>query len=138
MALKNLQLLKPLKIDMQCNKKTTPMKAPPSAISRSISKSAENLIASTRYGENIVRNRKSRSTEQPNLVKGTSTLGLPALGRQFNGRDTDSYRSGSRNGSYPIRIREAGNPLMTPLGLRIFMSSGDHLISDGLPIRSSF
>ncbi|XP_061716530.1 kinesin-like protein KIF12 isoform X1 [Cydia pomonella] len=98
MALKNLQLFQPLSRDMVYHHRQTPMRAPPTALSRSISKSAE-ALASTKGKE--VKTRKARSTEQPGaagLVKGSSSLGLPALGKTW-GRDDDSLRSRSRNGS---------------------------------------
>ncbi|XP_053609398.1 kinesin-like protein KIF12 isoform X1 [Plodia interpunctella] len=97
MALKNLQLFHS-KTDM-LYRHGTPMRAPPSALSRSISKSAETLVATTRNGKEI-RARKARSTEQPggSLVKGASSSGLPALVKGW-GRDDDSVHSRSRNGS---------------------------------------
>ncbi|GBO98409.1 hypothetical protein EVAR_58_1 [Eumeta japonica] len=36
---------------------------------------------------------------------------------------------------HPIRYQEAGNALETPLGLRVSMGGGDHLLSDGWPAR---
>ncbi|XP_072949569.1 kinesin-like protein KIF12 [Epargyreus clarus] len=100
MALKNLQLFQPLKHDMVYHhRQATPMKAPPTALSRNISKSAETLVATTRCGKEL-KARKARSTEQPGagLVKGGSSLGLPALVKNW-GRDDDSIKSRSRHGS---------------------------------------
>ncbi|XP_049873826.1 kinesin-like protein KIF12 [Pectinophora gossypiella] len=99
MALKNLQLLQPLNPDMVYHHRAaaTPMRAPPSALSRSISRSAETLVATTRTGKSLTR--KARSTEQPSgMVKVASSIGLPALGKGW-GRDDDSVKSRSRNGS---------------------------------------
>ncbi|XP_026327688.1 kinesin-like protein KIF12 [Hyposmocoma kahamanoa] len=81
------------------HRQNTPMKAPPTALSRSISKSAESLAATTRNGKEV-RTRKTRSTEQPGagLVRGTSSVGLPALVKNW-ARDDDSNYSRSRNGS---------------------------------------
>ncbi|XP_052753169.1 kinesin-like protein KIF12 isoform X1 [Galleria mellonella] len=97
MALKNLQLFQP-RTDMY-QRQATPMRAPPTALSRSISKSAETLVATTRAGKEI-RARKARSTEQPGvgLIKGSGSLGLPSIGKGW-GRDDDSMHSRSRNGS---------------------------------------
>ncbi|GBP29621.1 hypothetical protein EVAR_79170_1 [Eumeta japonica] len=39
---------------------------------------------------------------------------------------------------YSIRFQEHGNALVTPLGLRIFMSGGDRLPTDGSPADLSF
>ncbi|GBP95969.1 hypothetical protein EVAR_70555_1 [Eumeta japonica] len=36
---------------------------------------------------------------------------------------------------YPIPSQEAGNALVTTLGLREFVADGDHVLSDGLPAR---
>ncbi|GBP54071.1 hypothetical protein EVAR_85374_1 [Eumeta japonica] len=36
---------------------------------------------------------------------------------------------------YSIRFQEAGNALVTPLGLRVSMNGGGHLASDGAPAR---
>ncbi|XP_045498750.1 kinesin-like protein KIF12 [Colias croceus] len=99
MSLKNLQLFQPLSQNMVYHHRhATPMKAPPSALSRSISKSAETLAGSTKYGIEL-KARKARSTEQPGvgLSKGISTVGLPALVKWTG--DDDSLRSRSRNGS---------------------------------------
>ncbi|XP_073956865.1 kinesin-like protein at 54D isoform X2 [Choristoneura fumiferana] len=99
MALKNLQLFQPLTRDMVYHHRQGPMKAPPTALSRSISKSAETL-ATAKSGKEL-KARKARSTEQPGaagLIKGSSSLGLPALGKTW-GRDDDSLNSRSRNGS---------------------------------------
>lgn len=49
MSLKNLQMFQPLTQNMTYNR-ATPMKAPPSALSRTISKSAETLAGSARHG----------------------------------------------------------------------------------------
>ncbi|KAL0838560.1 hypothetical protein ABMA28_016664 [Loxostege sticticalis] len=99
MALKNLQLFRPMNSNMvYTHRQATPMRATPSALSRSLSKSAETLVATTRGGKEL-RSRKARSTEQPGagLAKGTSSLALPALGKAW-GRDDDSLGR-SRNGS---------------------------------------
>ncbi|KAI5637322.1 kinesin motor domain-containing protein [Phthorimaea operculella] len=95
MALKNLQLLQPMTPAMVYHhRQATPMRAPPTALSRNISKSAESLAATR--GE--LRSRKARSTEQPaGMVKVASSIGLPALGKSW--RDDDSIKSRSRNGS---------------------------------------
>ncbi|VVC90872.1 unnamed protein product, partial [Leptidea sinapis] len=96
MSLKNLSLFQPLSKNMVYHhRQTTPMKAPPSALSRSISKSAETLVGTTRHGKEL-KTRKARSTEKPAaaIAKGTSSLGLPALAK-WNG-DDDSLKS--RNG----------------------------------------
>lgn len=98
MSLKKLQLFQPKKDTGYHHRQATPMKAPPSALSRSISKSAESLIGSTRCGKEL-KSRKSRSTEQPSLAKGGSSQGLPALVANWHLRDDDSIRSRSRNGS---------------------------------------
>ncbi|GBP62071.1 hypothetical protein EVAR_53849_1 [Eumeta japonica] len=34
---------------------------------------------------------------------------------------------------YPISYQDAGNALMTPLGLRVVMGGGDNLLFDGWP-----
>ncbi|XP_026725154.1 kinesin-like protein KIF12 [Trichoplusia ni] len=99
MALKNLQLFHPVKPDMGYqHRQATPMRAPPTAMSRNISKSAETLAGSIKFKE--PKTRKARSTEQPgaSLVKGSSVTGLPTLTKGW-GRDDDSLRSRSRNGS---------------------------------------
>lgn len=116
MALKNLQLLEPLNPDMVYHHRPVPMKAPPTAISRSISRSAESLVGSTRTGLSL-RGRKARSTEQPGagLVKGTSTIGLPALGKSYNGRDDDSFKSRSRNGRLDLFIFLVNESHRSPL-----------------------
>ncbi|CAH2263165.1 jg24007 [Pararge aegeria aegeria] len=101
MALKNLQLFHMNRGMGYQNRQATPMKAPPSALSRSISKSAETLAATTIAGKEI-KARKARSTEQPganatsSLSKGGSSLVLPALGKW--GEDSESFKSRSRNG----------------------------------------
>ncbi|CAB3261771.1 unnamed protein product [Arctia plantaginis] len=83
---------------MVYQRQATPMRAPPTAMSRSISKSAETLNGTPKHGKEL-KARKSRSTDQPGggLIKGTSTIGLPALGKSW-GKDDDSFRSPSRNG----------------------------------------
>ncbi|KAJ8731137.1 hypothetical protein PYW07_004301 [Mythimna separata] len=99
MALKNLQLFHPGKSKMVYQQRNaTPMRAPPTAMSRSMSKSAETLAGSTKYKEPVTR--KARSTDQPGggMAKGSSVLGLPNLTKGW-GRDDDSIRSRSRNGS---------------------------------------
>ncbi|XP_045772629.1 kinesin-like protein KIF12 [Maniola jurtina] len=107
MALKNLQLFHMNRGKGYQKQQATPMKAPPSALSRSISRSAEALAASTGAGKEI-KARKARSTDQPgangssSLSKGGSSLALPALGKLW-GEDTDSFRSRSRNGSASSR-----------------------------------
>lgn len=56
MALKNLQLFQPLRSDMLYGRQAgsrTPMRAPPTALSRSISRSAETLVESARTGKYI-------------------------------------------------------------------------------------
>ncbi|XP_045517143.1 kinesin-like protein KIF12 [Pieris brassicae] len=95
MSLKNLQMFQPL---TQTYHRATPMKAPPTALSRTISKSAETLAGSARYGKEL-KTRKARSTEQPGggLAKGGSSLGLPLISK-CNG-DSDSLKTRSRNGS---------------------------------------
>ncbi|KOB77900.1 Uncharacterized protein OBRU01_02599, partial [Operophtera brumata] len=99
MALKNLQLFQPVRRSDVVYRHATPMKAPPTALSRSISKSAETLIGTPKCGKEQ-KPRKARSTEQrgSGLVKGSSTIGLPALAKTW-GRDDESLRSRSRNGS---------------------------------------
>ncbi|KAJ0176418.1 hypothetical protein K1T71_007597 [Dendrolimus kikuchii] len=97
MSLKNLQLFQPKTEMVYHHRQATPMKAPPTALSKSISKSADNLIGTTKWKE--LKSRKTRSTEQPTIIKGSSSLGLPALIPNWNGRDDDSLRSRSRNGS---------------------------------------
>ncbi|KPJ04918.1 hypothetical protein RR46_00782 [Papilio xuthus] len=87
MSLKNLQIFQPL--NREKNRFVTPLKAPPSALSRHISKSAETLVATTRCGKEI-KSRKARSTEQP------GSGGLPPLAH--NWPDDVSLRSRSRNG----------------------------------------
>ncbi|PZC85825.1 hypothetical protein B5X24_HaOG215187 [Helicoverpa armigera] len=99
MALKNLQLFHPGKTEMVYQQRqATPMRAPPTALSRKMSKSAETLAGSTKSKE--PKTRKARSTEQPGggMAKGSSVLGLPNLTKGW-GRDDDSIRSRSRNGS---------------------------------------
>nr|XP_049693938.1 kinesin-like protein KIF12 [Helicoverpa armigera] len=99
MALKNLQLFHPGKPEMVYQQRqATPMRAPPTALSRNMSKSAETLAGSTKSKE--PKTRKARSTEQPGggMAKGNSVLGLPNLTKGW-GRDDDSIRSRSRNGS---------------------------------------
>ncbi|XP_038220572.1 kinesin-like protein KIF12 [Zerene cesonia] len=88
------------------HRQATPMKAPPSALSRSISKSAETLASSTKSGTEL-KARKARSTEQPGagISKGSSTVGLPALVK-WSGGD-DSLRSRSRDGSGSSRAGSA-------------------------------
>nr|XP_037868451.1 kinesin-like protein KIF12 isoform X2 [Bombyx mori] len=99
MALKNLQLLRPANSSMvHHQRQTKPMRATPSALSKSISKSAE-ALAGAKIGKELS-SRKTRSTEQPNQgpVRGSSVVNLPSLGT-WRGKDDDSYRSRSRNGS---------------------------------------
>ncbi|XP_075978231.1 kinesin-like protein at 54D isoform X2 [Anticarsia gemmatalis] len=102
MALKNLQLFQPVKSDTMVyqQRQATPMRAPPTAMSRSISKSAETLIGTPKKNGKELKGRKARSTDQPGggMLKGISTLGLPAIGKTW-GKDDDSIRSRSRNGS---------------------------------------
>ncbi|XP_050350779.1 kinesin-like protein KIF12 [Nymphalis io] len=98
MALTNLSLFRPKKTDMVYRQRqATPMKAPPTALSKILSRSAETLVATTRCGKEI-KTRKARSTEQPgeSIVKGGSSLVLPSLGKWG---DEDSLKSRSRNGS---------------------------------------
>ncbi|CAH0715293.1 unnamed protein product, partial [Brenthis ino] len=98
MALKNLHLFHPVPRDMVYHhRQATPMKAPPSALSRSISKSADTLVATTRCGKEL-KTRKARSTEQPGAspTKGGSSLVLPVLGKWS---DEESVKSRSRNNS---------------------------------------
>ncbi|CAH1638396.1 unnamed protein product [Spodoptera littoralis] len=99
MALKNLQLFHPVRSEMGYQQRqATPMRAPPTSLSRNISRSAETLAGSTKSKE--PKTRKARSTEQPGggMAKGRSVLGLPNLTKGW-GRDDDSLRSRSRNGS---------------------------------------
>ncbi|KPJ07029.1 Kinesin-like protein KIF12 [Papilio machaon] len=83
-------MFQPLNREKVYNRLVTPLKAPPSALSRHISKSAETLVATTRCGKEI-KSRKARSTEQP------GSGGLPPLAH--NWPDDLSLRSRSRNGS---------------------------------------
>ncbi|CAH2095892.1 unnamed protein product [Euphydryas editha] len=96
MELTNLRLFHPKNTDMVYRQRqATPMKAPPTTLSKNLSRSAETLVATTRCGKEI-KTRKARSTEQPsaNLTKGA--LVLPSLGKWG---DEDSLKSRSRNGS---------------------------------------
>ncbi|OWR53510.1 kinesin heavy chain [Danaus plexippus plexippus] len=79
------------------HRQNTPMRAPPTALMRNLSKSAETLVATTRCGKEL-KARKVRSTEQAegSLVKGSSSGGLPML---VKWEDNDSLKSRSRNGS---------------------------------------
>ncbi|XP_048478462.1 kinesin-like protein KIF12 isoform X1 [Plutella xylostella] len=103
MALKNLQLFRPANPgSMLYHRPATPMRAPPTALSRTISRSAETLVGSAKAAKDI--KRKARSTEHPGpLVKGSSSIGLPALvaadRAAHTARDDESLRSRSRNGS---------------------------------------
>ncbi|CAG9103151.1 unnamed protein product [Plutella xylostella] len=102
MALKNLQLFRPVNPgSMLYHRPATPMRAPPTALSRTISRSAETLVGSAKAAKDI--KRKARSTEHPGpLVKGSSSIALPALvaaDRAHTVRDDESLRSRSRNGS---------------------------------------
>ncbi|XP_013145447.1 PREDICTED: kinesin-like protein KIF12 [Papilio polytes] len=90
MSLKDLQMFQPLNREKVYKRLVTPLRAPPSALSRHISKSAETLVATTRCGKEI-KSRKARSTEQP------GSGGLPPL--VHNWPDDVSLRSRSRNGS---------------------------------------
>lgn len=53
MALKNLQLFNPIKSDL-VYRHASPMKAPPTALSRSISRSAEALAGSAKFGKSML------------------------------------------------------------------------------------
>ncbi|CAH0398182.1 unnamed protein product [Chilo suppressalis] len=103
MALKNLQLFQPMNSNGYQHRQAGPMRAPPTALSRSLSKSAETLIGTTRCGKEL-RSRKARSTEQPGgaMAKGNSSTALPNLTNNSNW-DGDSLRSRSRNGSASSR-----------------------------------
>ncbi|CAG4959160.1 unnamed protein product [Parnassius apollo] len=99
MALKDLHMFQPLHREkVYHHRQATPLKAPPSGLIRSFSKSAETLVATTRCGKEL-KSRKARSTEQP----GTGSLkdsnyALPALVKNAS-RDDVSIGSRSRNGS---------------------------------------
>lgn len=52
MSLKNLQMFQPLSRErVYHHRQATPLRAPPSALSRNISRSAETLVATTRWGK---------------------------------------------------------------------------------------
>ncbi|CAH2048840.1 unnamed protein product, partial [Iphiclides podalirius] len=98
MSLDNLQMFQPLHREMVYNhRQATPLRAPPSALSRNISRSAEILVATTRCGKEL-KSRKTRSTEQPGVGGLKTTSGLPALVKNWPS-DEINFKSSSRNGS---------------------------------------
>ncbi|XP_068633105.1 kinesin-like protein KIF12 [Battus philenor] len=97
MALKNLQMFQPYRDMLYRHRPATPLRAPPSALSRNLSKSAETLVATTRCGKEL-KSRKARSTEQPGVGYKASSPNLPALVKTWPGDDI-SLKSRSRNGS---------------------------------------